>query len=92
MNFVTRRLAVATLALAPALLAAPVLAQTATRDFAQEEANRKLVIEFYDTVFNKHEVDKGAAVLVVVVLVVLHRGLRVRPLRRHRRGFSAAGI
>lgn len=41
-----------------------VLAQTATRDFAQEEANRKLVIEFYDTVFNKHEVDKGAAVLV----------------------------
>ena len=42
MNFVTRRLAVATLALAPALLAAPVLAQTATRDFAQEEANRKL--------------------------------------------------
>ena len=64
MNFVTRRLAIATFALAPALMAAPVLAQTATRDFAQEEANRKLVIEFYDTVFNKHDVAKGAAVLV----------------------------
>lgn len=64
MNFVTRRLAIAAFALVPALMAAPVLAQTATRDFAQEEANRKLVIEFYDTVFNKHEVDKGAAVLV----------------------------
>lgn len=64
MNIVTRRLAIATLALAPALMAAPVLAQTATRDLAQEEANRKLVIEFYDTVFNKHEVEKGAAVIV----------------------------
>ena len=64
MNFVTRRLAVAAFALAPALMAAPVLAQTATRDFAQEEANRKLVIEFYDTVFNKHEVEKGATALV----------------------------
>jgi predicted SnoaL-like aldol condensation-catalyzing enzyme len=64
MNFVTRRLAIATLALAPALMAAPGLAQTATRDLAREEANRKLVIEFYDTVFNKHEVEKGAAVIV----------------------------
>lgn len=59
MNFVTRRLAIAALALAPALMAAPVLAKTAKRDLAQEEANRKLVIEFYDTVFNKHEVEKG---------------------------------
>jgi predicted SnoaL-like aldol condensation-catalyzing enzyme len=64
MNFVTRRLAIAALALAPALMAAPVLAETAKRDLAQEEANRKLVIEFYDTVFNKHEVEKGAAVIV----------------------------
>ncbi|AQS61363.1 hypothetical protein AGRHK599_LOCUS1707 [Rhizobium rhizogenes] len=63
MNFVTRRLAIAAFALVPALVAAPVLAQTANRDLAQEEANRKLVIEFYDTVFNKHEVEKGAAVV-----------------------------
>ncbi|MES5044074.1 nuclear transport factor 2 family protein [Rhizobium nepotum] len=64
MNFLTRRLAITALALAPALVAAPVLAETAKRDLAQEEANRKLVIEFYDTVFNKHEVAKGAAVIV----------------------------
>jgi predicted SnoaL-like aldol condensation-catalyzing enzyme len=64
MNFLTRRLAIAALALVPALVAAPVLAETAKRDLAQEEANRKLVIEFYDTVFNKHEVAKGAAVIV----------------------------
>ncbi|MDR6189958.1 nuclear transport factor 2 family protein [Agrobacterium pusense] len=64
MNVMTRRLAIAALALAPALTAVPVLAETAGRDFAREEANRKLVIEFYDTVFNKHEVEKGAAVIV----------------------------
>ncbi|MBB2907577.1 putative SnoaL-like aldol condensation-catalyzing enzyme [Rhizobium sp. RAS22] len=64
MNVMTRRLAIAALALAPALTAVPVLAETAGRDVAREEANRKLVIEFYDTVFNKHEVEKGAAVIV----------------------------
>jgi predicted SnoaL-like aldol condensation-catalyzing enzyme len=64
MNFMTRRLAIAALALVPALMAAPVLAETAKRDLVQEEANRKLVIDFYDTVFNKHEVAKGAAVIV----------------------------
>ena len=64
MNVMTRRLAIAALALAPALTAVPVLAETAGRDFAREEATRKLVIEFYDTVFNKHEVEKGAAVIV----------------------------
>ena len=64
MNVMTRRLAIAALALAPALTAVPVLAETAGRDFAREEANRKLVIGFYDTVFNKHEVEKGAAVIV----------------------------
>ncbi len=63
MNFITRRLAIAAFALVPALVAAPALAETAKRDLAQEEANRKLVIEFYDTVFNRHEVDKGAAVV-----------------------------
>ncbi len=64
MNVMTRRLAIAALALAPALTAVPVLAETAGRDFAREEANRKLVIEFYDTVFNKHEVERGAAVII----------------------------
>lgn len=63
MNFLTRRLAIATLALAPALAAVPALAESPKRDLAQEEANRKLVIEFYDTVFNKHDVAKGAAVV-----------------------------
>ena len=33
------------------------------RDIAQEEANRKLVVEFYDKVFNQHKVAEGAAVL-----------------------------
>jgi predicted SnoaL-like aldol condensation-catalyzing enzyme len=34
--------------------ALPALAQ-ATRDIAQEEANRAFVINFYDVVFNKHD-------------------------------------
>jgi predicted SnoaL-like aldol condensation-catalyzing enzyme len=36
------------------------LAQSAPRDLAAEEANRKLVVEFYDHVFNKHDVAEGA--------------------------------
>ena len=40
----------------------PVFAQQ-TRDIAKEEANRKLVLEFYDGVFNKHEVEKYSEVL-----------------------------
>ncbi len=43
-------------------LAAPALAEEA-RDTAQEEANRKLVVDFYDKVFNQHMVAEGAAVL-----------------------------
>jgi predicted SnoaL-like aldol condensation-catalyzing enzyme len=43
--------------------AGPGLAQE-TRDTAQEEANRKLVVEFYDKVFNQHMVAEGAAVLI----------------------------
>ena len=43
-------------------LSAPSLAQQ-TRDIAKEEANRKIVLEFYDGVFNKHEVEKYSEVL-----------------------------
>lgn len=43
-------------------LSAPAFADEA-RDTAQEEANRKLVVEFYDKVFNQHQVAEGAAVL-----------------------------
>lgn len=39
------------------------LAQAQTRDLAQEEANRKLVVGFYDQVFVEHEVKAAAAVL-----------------------------
>ncbi|MFO1140319.1 MAG: nuclear transport factor 2 family protein [Paracoccus sp. (in: a-proteobacteria)] len=43
-------------------LAAPAMAQE-VRDTAREEANRKLVVDFYDKVFNQHMVKEGAAVL-----------------------------
>lgn len=33
------------------------------RDLKAEEANRALVIEFYDRVFNRHEVEEGAGTL-----------------------------
>lgn len=45
-----------------ALFSAPALAQT-TRDVSTEEANRKLVVEFYDSVFNGHKVADGAKVV-----------------------------
>ena len=52
----TRRLA----ALAALLLPAPALAQTSTapspaRDLAREERNRRLVVEFYEAVFVRHD-------------------------------------
>lgn len=53
----------ATAVLTAGLIAAPAFA-TDARDTAQEEANRQLVVEFYDTVFNQHKVDEGAAVLI----------------------------
>lgn len=46
-----------------ALLAAPAHADDG-RDLRIEEANRQLVLEFYDRVFNKHQVEEGASVLV----------------------------
>ncbi|WP_449415133.1 nuclear transport factor 2 family protein [Ochrobactrum teleogrylli] len=45
-----------------ASVSTPVFSQQ-TRDIAKEEANRKLVLEFYDGVFNKHEVEKYSEVL-----------------------------
>lgn len=39
----------------------PAFAQT--RDLATEEANRKLVVEFYDRFFNKHETAEAAEVV-----------------------------
>lgn len=39
------------------------MAQTAPRNLVQEEANRTLVIQFYDNFFNKHQVDDAAKVV-----------------------------
>jgi len=38
-------------------------AQSKPRDLATEEANRALVIEFYDLFFNQHKVDEAAKVV-----------------------------
>lgn len=40
-----------------------VLAAQPTRDLKAEEANRVLVLHFYDKFFNKHEVDEAAKVV-----------------------------
>jgi predicted SnoaL-like aldol condensation-catalyzing enzyme len=37
--------------------------QTATRNLAQEESNRALVIRFYNTVFNQHDLGIASTVL-----------------------------
>ena len=47
-----------------ALIALPATAMAQDRDLALEEANRTVVVDFYNTVFNDHDVAKGAAVLV----------------------------
>jgi predicted SnoaL-like aldol condensation-catalyzing enzyme len=38
-------------------------AATATRNLAQEESNRALVVRFYDTVFNRHDLSIASTVL-----------------------------
>ncbi|PRD42292.1 hypothetical protein C5748_17740 [Phyllobacterium phragmitis] len=43
-----------------AMLPGAALAQNATRDVAKEEANRTLVVEFYDRFFNQHETEQAA--------------------------------
>lgn len=53
---VTRTLAIAGLALIVG--ASPALA--AERSPAAEDANRKLVVDFYETFFNRHDVDMAA--------------------------------
>lgn len=54
-----------TTALTLAALALPMVAhaQSASRDLAAEAANRTLVLDFYDQVFNRHEVAEGAKVI-----------------------------
>ncbi|MCV9945199.1 nuclear transport factor 2 family protein [Rhizobium sp. BT-175] len=37
-------------------------AATAARDLKAEEANRKLVVEFYDRFFNKHDIEAASVV------------------------------
>ncbi|MBK4217636.1 nuclear transport factor 2 family protein [Paracoccus caeni] len=49
--------------LAAAMLGQPALAETATRDLVQEEANRELVIGFYNRFFNDHETVEAAEVV-----------------------------
>lgn len=39
------------------------IAQPAVRDIKAEEANRTLVLEFYDKFFNRHQVDEAANVV-----------------------------
>lgn len=41
-------------------IAAPAGAQSQARDIEKEEANRKLVVEFYDQFFNRHETVEAA--------------------------------
>lgn len=55
----TKNLAAATLALALAT-AAPALAETVSRDLATEEANRQLVVDFYNRIFNDHNLEGGS--------------------------------
>lgn len=49
--------------LALSVLAAPVFAASTARDHKVEEANRKLVIEFYHKFFNGHELVKSTSVI-----------------------------
>ena len=44
-------------------LSIPGSAIAATRDVQKEEANRKLVLDFYDRVFNKHDIENGVKVM-----------------------------
>ncbi|WP_108258105.1 nuclear transport factor 2 family protein [Mangrovicoccus ximenensis] len=53
----------ATLFLAATAACGTAFAQSAERDYAAEEANRALVVEFYEGVFQRHEVEKSAEVL-----------------------------
>ena len=45
------------------LTGAQVMAQDTRRDLMTEEANLKLVVNFYEQFFNKHEVARAAEVI-----------------------------
>ena len=51
------------MALAIATVPASAMSQDAARDLAAEEANRKLVVTFYDQFFNAHETEEAAKVV-----------------------------
>jgi predicted SnoaL-like aldol condensation-catalyzing enzyme len=46
------------------IAAAPGGAFAQTRDLAREEANRRLVVEFYERVFTRHDVAEAAATVL----------------------------
>jgi len=52
-----------TAALLSALSTTTFAASPSTRDIAAEDANRTLVVEFYDQFFNKHQVEEAARVV-----------------------------
>lgn len=54
---------IAATALVAMALPCAALAQSAPRNLGAEEANRQLVVRFYDRVFNQHEVAEGAKVI-----------------------------
>jgi predicted SnoaL-like aldol condensation-catalyzing enzyme len=56
-------LVAAVLTFVPVALSMPALAQATERNIVKEEANRKLVVEFYDRFFNGHEVEKASEVV-----------------------------
>ena len=59
-----RILGLKTIVFALAITALVSAAESPKRDLRAEEANRKLVVDFYEQVFNKHDVEGGAKLLV----------------------------
>ncbi|MFV0411351.1 MAG: nuclear transport factor 2 family protein [Paracoccus sp. (in: a-proteobacteria)] len=49
--------------MASTLTALPAMADPASRDLAQEEANRELVVSFYDRFFNQHDISAADELL-----------------------------
>jgi predicted SnoaL-like aldol condensation-catalyzing enzyme len=63
MKKLRRTMAAAGLIVGLTIAAGVSLAQAQTRNLAQEEANRNLVLGFYDQVFVEHQVEAAAAIL-----------------------------
>ncbi|WP_447956056.1 nuclear transport factor 2 family protein [Vreelandella sp. EE7] len=53
----------AALLLSASLVSGAAFAQTGERDLEAEEANRELVVEFYERFFNDHETDEASEVV-----------------------------